>query len=112
MLPIVRFDRDRRADGAAVGLEVLDELGVDDDVVHAAAEETLRDPEGATRMTLLVSPPMKKLLTWGPSPGRRGGNVKNPSPSAKAVKFVALPPIRMSPIWPVVSPARPRRRPR
>ena len=102
---MVPLHRHRRADRPAIGLEVLDELGVDGDVVHAAAEDTLREPAGATRITLLVSPPMKKLLTWGPVAGSRPrGNVKRSVASAKAVKFVALPPIRMSPICPVETP--------
>ena len=59
---------------------------------------TFREPEGATRITLLVSPPMKKLLTWGPCAGSSVGNEKTSVASAMAVKFVTLPPIRISPI--------------
>ena len=67
-------------------------------------KETLREPAGATRMTLLVSPPMKKLLTWGPVVGSGVRKVKTSRASAMAVKFVALPPIRTSPICPVDTP--------
>ena len=40
----VPLDRDGRADGSSVGLKVLDELGVDEDVVHALAEEHVARP--------------------------------------------------------------------
>ena len=65
-------------------------------------KSTFREPEGATRITLSVSPPMKKLLICGPEAGSMEGNVKRSVTSAMAVKLVALPPIRISPIWPVV----------
>ena len=62
--------------------------------------EILREPEGAISMTLFVSPPTKKLLIFASSAPSTGVVLKGYS-STKVVKFVALPPIRTSPIWPV-----------
>ena len=62
--------------------------------------ETLREPDGAIIMTLLVSPPMKKLLIFA-SRAPSTGVVVRPYSSASVVKFVALPPTRTSPICPV-----------
>ena len=90
---------DGRAQGPTVGLKILDERRVDNDVVHAAAEEDVPRARRAKRMTLLVSPPMKKLLISEEVEASTG----EPLTSlwmAKAVKFVALPPIRILPIAP------------
>ncbi len=63
-------------------------------------KEMLREPDGAISITLLVSPPTKKLLIFASKAPSTGDALKGYS-STNVVKFVALPPIRTSPIWPV-----------
>src|SRR3954469_12913830 len=53
-------------------------------------------------MTLSVSPPMKKLLMWGSTDVSTGVPFTSVV-MAKAVKLVTLPPIRMSPIFPMAA---------
>ena len=62
--------------------------------------EMFREPDGAISITLLVSPPMKKLLIFASNAPSTGVELKEYS-STRVVKFVALPPTRTSPIWPV-----------
>ena len=66
-------------------------------------KEMFREPDGAISMTLFVSPPMKKLLIFASSWPSAAATLIGYSVT-KVVKFVALPPTRTSPIWPVPGP--------